>query len=311
MIRPDYTSMELPGGARDGASREPREAARDLDHMACPAGALIAIPQTLTGNALSTHDGYYSITDKSSNNRPVYAWRRRHQSSVPSESMFLFRAINGAWVIGPSIYTHRGKIQSVALDASCPGDVDSWAYVYSNAWHCFHGDEHCPAGGSGISAEAQCVTEDSYATERDRFTFSPCPSGPPPPPFEGDEAADAAAGGTDGAIIGIVVAASLVGLLLGCCVVRRLWLWFYDDEFDMPASRPSSSCSGGAQPRLRPPPQAYPPPPPRVSVGRSGLPRVSEYSPTRLAGNRPRGPAYSGVEMQRAGGGGRRQGQFV
>ena len=287
----------------------------------CGNAVLVSIPPSMVGNDLNTHDGYYSLVNEAAE-APVYVWRRRHWSRTPSDDIFLFRAANGAWVVGPNASQPTGKIQSNVFTALCPGDIRgnaSWAYYDGGtAWSCTTWDEQC-SSGSGITVEPQCVTVDPYATTgRDRFSFAPCTgSSPPPPPptlpftalSDKVKAADSAAG-NNGLVIGIASAASVITVLFLCWFAWRWWRSMDDRAYgrrirassaaSQSVRRSSSSSGGGGGNRssnlhtgasrhaacsgLRPMPSP-PRRPPAVEVRRErGSPGgVSQYSPTRLA----------------------------
>ena len=278
---------------------------------ACAAAALVTIPNAVADNALDTHDGYYSVVDDdvaTLNGAPIYAWRSRHQSRVPSEPVFLFRAVNGAWVIGPNASGHAGKIQSTVFTAPCPGDIagnESWAFYdgIGSSWRCTPWDPNC-AGGSGIMVTPQCVAVDAFATGADRFCFSQCPPSPPgqSPESDGD-------GGT--IVLGAAAGGSFLALLLACFLCRR---WrrqieeIREQERRVRAARTSSSAAH-QQSRGRVPPPA----PVTVRRERSGLRLPKELSPSRLAVDRHarRGPAYSNVGLEMQPGTRTRPDQFV
>lgn len=300
---------------------------------ACANAALVSVPQTITGNRLNTHDGFYSLVAGTlANGAPVFKWRKRDRSRTPSEDIFLFRASNGAWVIGPNASLSTGKMQSNLFTALCPGDAvgnASWAYYdgSNSTWHCTSWDRSCVAG-SGITVEPRCVTVDAYATAgSDRFAFSPCggSSPPPPPPTiqvgrTGGPSASADAAGGSGLTFGLIIGAAALAVVLACWFGRWWWQRLEDREYGRqmrhrsscgcrPATASGKARSTASRARVAAtgaPPQLSPPrPPPPVSVHRDRTSSAAaQYSPTRLAAlaqshldrHARRQAAYTGVE---------------
>ena len=256
-------------------------------HGLCPSAVLLSIPEALVGNELSSHDGFYLETPLLQNDAPAFRWHARNLGNETSQPVFLFRAHNGAWVLGPEAGGRQGKIQSNTFDAACPADVASWAYFngVGDTWRCTLWDDNCTAG-SGITVSAWCAhrvgSETVLPTHghrvglnrtvRSGWVFEHGDCAPPPLP------------------VGVIVAIALggVALILAACTAAYCR---YCRDSDRGAPYPTRTTL----PRRVPAP-APRPPPVRVSstghgrgqarqgqgtsgVSRSGLPR--EWSPTR------------------------------
>ena len=257
-------------------------------HGLCPSAVLLSIPEALVGNELSSHDGFYLETPLLQNDAPAFRWHARNLGNETSQPVFLFRAHNGAWVLGPEAGGRQGKIQSNTFDAACPADVASWAYFngVGDRWRCTLWDDNCTAG-SGITVSAWCahrVGRDETVvptrghsvglnrTVRSGWVFEHGDCAAPPLPV--------------GVIVAIVLGG--VALLLAACTAAYCR---YCRDSDRGASYPPPA------PVRRVTAPANRPPPVRVSstghghgqqarkpqgtsgVSRSGLPR--EWSPTR------------------------------
>ena len=157
------------------------------ERLICPPAAYMHVPQHLEHNALAAHDGIYLMTSGGHvGDSVVYQWRQHgHRHSVTGPPAYLFRATNGAWVVGPRAGANEGSIQSNDFDAQCPASASSWAY-YEGApaqhWQCTASDQNC-TNGSGITVEPRC-TERSYnaSLHHRSWTVTPCPSPPPSTP---------------------------------------------------------------------------------------------------------------------------------
>ena len=262
-------------------------------NTSCATGLLVSVPRRIDDNALSTHDGYYSIVTgfiTEPYGAPVYEWRQRRTGPRPTARAFLFRASNGAWVLGPNATHEVGKIQSNAFDAACPADMpgnSSWAFYngLGTSWNCTTWDAAC-GSGSGITVEPHCVEVDAYATGADRFIFSACtypaapPAPQPPPPLP--------PGMSMALLVGLVSAAAGTALLLAVALIR----WWWRRREDIEYGHQMNGCQRRARVGQTRPSVSRPSPVAVRRVGGRGLP--NEYSPTRPPGRL----AHSATEMR-------------